>query len=151
MRRECGNEPRLWSPKRKPPARDGFSRGSFHFSFHAVQQEDDRRTSSFVVSQAILRHQQVQNPPVVDLALEAHGLWFMQVCLFFWGTTPKGVSLRGKLKQTHPLLGFRSFKTRHMISLLSCSVTLEKREPFLGRPSFSGAATKKGTRVPLNN
>ena len=35
---------------------------------------------------------------------------------------------------------------------LSCSVTLEKREPFFGEDHFSGAATKKKRkRAPLNN
>ena len=41
---------------------------------------------------------------------------------------------------------------------LSCSVTLEKREPFFGKTFFSGAAThqkkknrKRGKRVPLTN
>ena len=38
------------------------------------------------------------------------------------------------------------------ITTLSWSVTLGKREPFLGKTHFSGAATEtKGKREPLNN
>ena len=68
------------------------------------------------------------------------------------GTLPQQYGDQGHMGAVHAL-HLQPIDTQYPWFLLpSCSVTLEKRERFLGKTIFCGAATKrKGKRVPLNN